>query len=54
MNPDLDLFKSALPILRMLGRQMAINEGMSGKSVKELPKSDLLAYLKVWMLPFSV
>ncbi|KAL5535829.1 hypothetical protein ACEPAF_3923 [Sanghuangporus sanghuang] len=47
LNPDLDLFKSALPILRKLGRQMTMQESM--ESVKELPRSDLGAYLKFWM-----
>ena len=45
LNPELDLFKSALPILRKLGRQMTAHESM--ESMKELPRSDLGAYLKV-------
>jgi aarF domain-containing kinase len=44
LNPDLDLFKSALPILRKLGRQMTAQESMD--AVKELPRSNLGAYLK--------
>ncbi|EJD03596.1 ABC1-domain-containing protein [Fomitiporia mediterranea MF3/22] len=46
LNPELDLFKSALPILRQLGKQMAQQERI--EAVKELPKSDLGAYLKLW------
>ena len=48
LNPDLDLFKSALPILRKLGRQMTTNETLD--SMKELPRSNLGAYLKVGSL----
>ncbi|KAI5117072.1 hypothetical protein M0805_007949 [Coniferiporia weirii] len=47
LNPNLDLFKSALPILRKLGRQMTAQESM--ESVKELPRSNLGAYLKLWV-----
>lgn len=47
LNPDLDLFKSALPILRQLGRQMTAQESMN--AVKELPRSDLGKYLKVYL-----
>jgi aarF domain-containing kinase len=42
----MDLFASALPILRQLGGQMATREGMSAK---DLPRSDLGALLKVWV-----
>lgn len=52
LNPELDLFKSALPILRQVGRQMTANESMD--SVKELPRGDLGAYLKVGLLNSSV
>lgn len=45
LNPNLDLFKSALPILRQVGRQMTANESMD--AVRELPRSNLGAYLKV-------
>ena len=45
LDPSLDLFKSALPILRMLGRQMTAQESM--KSMSDLPHSNLGAYLKV-------
>ncbi|KDQ63288.1 hypothetical protein JAAARDRAFT_29306 [Jaapia argillacea MUCL 33604] len=47
LDPGLDLFKSALPILRQLGRQMAVQESM--KDVKELPRSNLGAFLKLWV-----
>ncbi|THH07357.1 hypothetical protein EW145_g3443 [Phellinidium pouzarii] len=44
LNPDLDLFKSALPILRKLGRHMTAQESM--ESMKKLPRTNLGAYLK--------
>jgi aarF domain-containing kinase len=44
LDPGLDLFKSALPILRKLGRQMTAQEGM--ESMTDLPHSNLGAYLK--------
>lgn len=42
LDPDLDLFKSALPILRQLGRQMSTQETMT-----QLPSGDVGAFLKV-------
>ncbi|KAF8078870.1 hypothetical protein FPV67DRAFT_1466723 [Lyophyllum atratum] len=45
LDPDLDLFASALPILRQLGGQMATRESMN----KNLPSSNLGALLKVWV-----
>ena len=45
LDPELDLFKSALPILRKLGRQMTTQESM--ESVVDLPRSNFGAYLKV-------
>lgn len=45
LDPGLDLFASALPILRQLGGQMATRESMS----KNLPSSNLGALLKVWV-----
>lgn len=45
LDPSLDLFKSALPILRRLGRQMTMQETV--ESATDLPKSNLGAYLKV-------
>uniref|UniRef100_A0A0W0FAP6 Putative ubiquinone biosynthesis protein PKL1 n=1 Tax=Moniliophthora roreri TaxID=221103 RepID=A0A0W0FAP6_MONRR len=48
LDPNLDLFKSALPILRKLGSQMATREQMK-KELPDLPKSNLGAFLKVWV-----
>jgi aarF domain-containing kinase len=45
LDPDLDLFASALPILRQLGGTMATRENINMK----LPSSELGALLKVWM-----
>lgn len=42
LDPGLDLFKSALPILRQLGKKMTVQEGMS-----ELPSGNLGAMIKV-------
>jgi aarF domain-containing kinase len=42
LDPDLDLFKSALPILRQLGRQMSVQESMT-----QLPSGSFGALLKV-------
>ncbi|KAI0669732.1 ABC1-domain-containing protein [Trametes maxima] len=44
LDPELDLFKSALPILRQLGRQMSTQETMT-----QLPTADVGAFLKVWV-----
>ncbi|KAI6041741.1 ABC1-domain-containing protein [Pisolithus marmoratus] len=44
LDPSLDLFKSALPILRQLGRQMTVEE-----SIAHLPSNNLGAFLKVWV-----
>ncbi|KZT02456.1 ABC1-domain-containing protein [Laetiporus sulphureus 93-53] len=44
LDPGLDLFKSALPILRQLGRQMSTQETMS-----QMPSGDIGAFLKVWV-----
>ncbi|KAF7784073.1 hypothetical protein Agabi119p4_238 [Agaricus bisporus var. burnettii] len=46
LDPGLDLFASALPILRQLGAQMASQE--SGM-IKDIPSSNLGALLKVWV-----
>ncbi|THV07553.1 protein kinase [Dendrothele bispora CBS 962.96] len=48
LDPGLDLFKSALPILRQLGGQMATRESMK-RELNDLPKSELGAFLKVWV-----
>ena len=45
LDPGLDLFKSALPILRQLGRQMSTQENM-----KQLPSGEVGAFLKVRIL----
>ncbi|KAF9015620.1 hypothetical protein BDQ17DRAFT_1341378 [Cyathus striatus] len=45
LDPGLDLFASALPILRQLGGQMATRESMT----RDLPSSNLGALLKVWV-----
>ena len=42
LDPGLDLFKSALPILRQLGRQMSTQENM-----KQMPSGEVGAFLKV-------
>jgi aarF domain-containing kinase len=42
LDPSLDLFKSALPILRQLGRQMTIQE-----SIAHIPSGNFGALLKV-------
>ncbi|KAF9454095.1 ABC1-domain-containing protein [Macrolepiota fuliginosa MF-IS2] len=46
LDPGLDLFASALPILRQLGSQMASREG---GMMKDMPKDNLGALLKVWV-----
>ncbi|KAF8913103.1 hypothetical protein CPB84DRAFT_1760349 [Gymnopilus junonius] len=45
LDPGLDLFASALPILRTLGGQMATRESMT----RDLPSSNLGALLKFWV-----
>ena len=42
LDPNMDLFKSALPILRQLGRQMGTREAMSA-----VPKGNIWAMAKV-------
>jgi aarF domain-containing kinase len=50
LDPDMDLFASALPILRQLGGQMAAREAKDGAlSARDLPRSNLGALLKVWV-----
>ncbi|KAF4622931.1 hypothetical protein D9613_002214 [Agrocybe pediades] len=46
LDPGLDLFASALPILRKLGGQMATRETMT----RDLPSSNLGALLKFWVV----
>lgn len=43
LDPGLDLFKSALPILRQLGREMSTQESMTSSS------GNLGTFLKVWV-----
>ncbi|KAJ9091216.1 hypothetical protein QFC19_009212 [Naganishia cerealis] len=44
LDPNLDLFKAALPILRQLGRQMRHSDVIS-----QVPKGDLWAMAKIWI-----
>ncbi|KAF8474308.1 hypothetical protein JB92DRAFT_1903885 [Gautieria morchelliformis] len=44
LDPNLDLFRSSLPILRQLGRQMTAQENM-----KDLSHSNFGAMLKIWV-----
>lgn len=45
LDPQLDLFKSSLPILRQLGRQMTMQENVS--KLADLPSSNIATMLKV-------
>ncbi|CDZ96778.1 abc1-domain-containing protein [Phaffia rhodozyma] len=44
LDPNMDLFKSALPILRQLGRQMGTRE-----AIGQVPGKDLGAMIKIWV-----
>ncbi len=44
LDPNIDLFKSSLPILRQLGSQIATKNAMN-----EIPKGNLGAMLKIWV-----
>ncbi|ORY22959.1 ABC1 family-domain-containing protein [Naematelia encephala] len=44
LDPDMDLFKSALPILRQLGRQLGTREAIAA-----VPKGNIWAMAKVWV-----
>lgn len=44
LDPNMDLFKSALPILRQLGRQMGTREAISA-----VPKGNIWAMAKLWV-----
>ncbi|KAG8740368.1 hypothetical protein FRC10_004407 [Ceratobasidium sp. 414] len=44
LDPEMDLLKSSLPILRQLGRQTAARDAMA-----ELPSGNLGAMLKIWV-----
>ena len=44
LDPDMDLFKSALPILRQLGRQMGTREAIAAT-----PTGNIWAMVKLWV-----
>ncbi|WVN88470.1 uncharacterized protein L203_103681 [Cryptococcus depauperatus CBS 7841] len=44
LDPDMDLFKSALPILRQLGKQMGTME-----AIQATPTGNILAMIKLWV-----
>ncbi|RXK35082.1 Atypical/ABC1/ABC1-C protein kinase [Tremella mesenterica] len=44
LDPDMDLFKSALPILRQLGRQMGTRD-----VIASTPKGNIWAMIKLWV-----
>lgn len=44
LDPNMDLFKSALPILRQLGRQMGTRDAISA-----VPKGNIWAMVKLWV-----
>ena len=48
LDPELDLFKSALPILRQLGRQMTSEQSL--ESMKELHTGTFGTFIKLWVL----
>ncbi|KAH6916967.1 hypothetical protein BKA70DRAFT_1394926 [Coprinopsis sp. MPI-PUGE-AT-0042] len=49
LDPKMDLFASALPILRQLGGQMAKDTTTEGIRARELPANHLAAMLKLWV-----
>ena len=48
LDPDLDLFKSSLPILRQLGRQMTSEQSL--ESMKDLHTGTFGTFIKLWVL----
>lgn len=48
LDPGLDLFKSALPILRQLGRQMTSEQSL--ESMKDLNTGTFGTFIKIWVL----
>ncbi len=44
LDPNMDLFKSALPILRQLGRQMGTKE-----AIQQVPAGNIWAMAKIWV-----
>lgn len=49
LDPKMDLFASALPILRQLGGQMAKDTTTEGIRAREMPANHLAAMLKLWV-----
>lgn len=52
LSPELDLFKSALPILRQVGLQMnkdSIKESIANKSAESLISPSMLSMVKIWL-----
>ena len=48
LDPGLDLFKSSLPILRQLGRQMTSEQSL--ESMKDLHAGTFGTFIKLWVL----
>ena len=48
LDPELDLFKSSLPILRQLGRQMTSEQSL--ESMKDLQTGTFGTFIKLWVL----
>ena len=48
LDPGLDLFKSSLPILRQLGRQMTSEQSL--ESMKDLHMGTFGTFIKLWVL----
>ena len=48
LDPELDLFKSSLPILRQLGRQMTSEQSL--ESMKDLHTGTFGTFIKLWVL----
>ncbi|KAF9786176.1 ABC1-domain-containing protein [Thelephora terrestris] len=48
LDPELDLFKSSLPILRQLGRQMTSEQSL--ESMKDLHTGSFGTFIKLWVL----
>lgn len=48
LDPGLDLFKSSLPILRQLGRQMTSEQSL--ESMKDLHSGTFATFVKLWVL----
>ncbi len=48
LDPNMDLFKSALPILRNLGKQMSTGQ-VGGLSAKDFSLKDIGPMIKIWL-----